>query len=177
MQLHFIALLPPPELRAAIRAFKEYAKIHFNSGWALRSPAHITLIPPFRMSEAEVEGLSSVLAAFARNQKPFEVHLNGFAAFPPRVIFVNPMPNPELERCQSALQASFEQFTGEALNLTYGFHPHVTVAFKDLSKAQFEPAWQYFSGQSFQAAFQVHSLSFLKHRDGEWHILNEFPFD
>ena len=43
-----------------------------------------------------------------------------------------------------------------------GFHPHATVAFRDLKKNKFEEVWKTFKEKKFDAQFEYTSFSLLK---------------
>ena len=49
--MYFIALVLPTEINDEILKWKLFMKDHFNCLVALRSPAHITLVPPFWMND------------------------------------------------------------------------------------------------------------------------------
>lgn len=167
--LYFIALLPPPEIQREVTAFKQVAAERFNAKRALNSPPHITLIPPFRLDSAGLEPLIRELQTFNQELSPFEVELQGFAAFPPRVIYVNVLPNDLLIHCQAQLEQRCAAL-GIASDRTYGFHPHMTVAFKDLKKAVFPTAWAFFEAQSFERNFEAGHVTLLHWKAGKWHV-------
>ena len=49
MNMYFIALVAPEEINTPILKWKTWFRDNFGCTVALKSPAHITLIPPFRM--------------------------------------------------------------------------------------------------------------------------------
>lgn len=175
-RLFFIALLPPPAIREEVLAFKEYAAAHFGSSRALRSPAHITLFPPFQLPMSKVGALERELQHFSADRVSFSLALDGFSNFPPRVIFVNVPPNQELSDLQEALQAHLENQLGLTYPGTYGFHPHMTVAFKDLRKSQYQPAWEYFQPITYQREFEVDAVTLLVHDGKYWQVSRIFDF-
>lgn len=174
--LLFVAVIPAEEIREEVTAFKQYALEHFDSGRALRSPAHITLIRPFRWTPDGLPALRRSLEQFSRRCAPFYLTLNGFDCFRPRVIFVDIEPSEELTRLQSAL----EQYLSSELSLkkerNHGFHPHMTVAFKDLRRSVFPAAWEYFSQQEYLRVFEVNRYFLLRHSGRRWEVYNTFTF-
>jgi 2'-5' RNA ligase len=48
------------------------------------------------------------------------------------------------------------------------FHPHITIAFRDLKKAIFNEAWDYYSNRLFQEEFTAESVTLLKHNGQFW---------
>jgi 2'-5' RNA ligase len=174
--LWFIAVLPPPEIQEEVTAFKLQAKERFKSKHALKSPPHLTLIPPFRMQEAKLDRLHSFLTEFAASRHSFELELSGFDCFAPRVIFVDIAPSEALNDLQAHLKrellASFEL----ELRMRSGFHPHMTIAFKDLSRSKFEEAWSFFNRQTYERPFIVNAVFLLKYEDRRWKIHQQFSF-
>ncbi|MFS8805191.1 2'-5' RNA ligase family protein [Synechococcus sp. R55.6] len=83
----FLALLPPPALQEQVTAIKQQFAEQFASQAALRSPPHITLVPPFEWPSSDLPALTGSLEAFAKQQTPVAIQLSGFGAFAPRVIF------------------------------------------------------------------------------------------
>ena len=84
---YFLAIMPPTEIEQRIYSLKQKVAEKFNSKAALRSPAHITLHMPFLWKEAKEVRLVDKLVQ-ATKLKNFNLLLDGFAAFPPRTIYV-----------------------------------------------------------------------------------------
>lgn len=175
-QLYFIAIVPPEPIYSEALQLKQYFKDHHNSRAALNSPPHITLHMPFTWKETEEHYLLDKLQAFATNQKSFEIELNNFSAFEPRVIFIDVVKNEDLE----SLQKQLKRFCKIELNLfnadykELAFHPHLTLAFRDLKKTEFYRAWEEFKGRELETSFVVNSISLLKHDGKEWKAFRQF---
>ncbi len=174
----FIALLPPEDVQEAANKIKQHCADTYNSYAAQKSPPHITLQPPFDWEQSDLSRLEEHLAIFARNQYPIPVVIQGFGAFPPRVIFLQPLKTPELMAMQTTLMVNLEQ----SLKIVHQasknrpFSPHVTVAFRDLSRHDFRLAWQKFASQELNFSFTVDQLTLLKHDGHCWQIHRDFPF-
>ena len=177
VDLYFIALIPPAELREEIREIKDRMKAEYGAGHALKSPAHITLQMPFKQNSADEAEMSEALSRFATGEKSFTVDLEGFGAFVPRVIFIKiaePEPVRALHsRLKEVLLAELHFSPGEIMK---DVQPHITVATRDLTKTAFNEAWPEFQKEDFRASFDVHSIFLLKHNGRNWDILEEFPF-
>ena len=176
--LYFLALVPDPFFQAEVLKIKEYIKDVYDSGHALRSPAHITLHMPFKWRDDRIGKLKSALKYFAAGKPRFMVALKNFNAFPPKVIFIQVENNQHLEE----LQKDLGRTAGEKLKLENslykqkGFHPHMTVAFRDLKPAAFKKAWEEFQFKELEHSFEVNSLVLLKHNGKMWEIFKEFRF-
>lgn len=170
--LYFIAIVPPKPVYEQALVLKHHFKDHYNSKAALNSPPHITLHMPFKWKEGKEGELMNTLETFACKQEPFELRFAGFRTFEPRVIFIDVMKDETL----TSLQKSLKRFCKTELNLfnadykELAFHPHLTLAFRDLKKPEFYKAWEEFRDKKFEAAFTVDSIALLKHDGKEWKV-------
>lgn len=177
LQKYFIAIVPPEPLLTEIRTIKQNIFKVYHTKGALRSPAHITLHMPFNWEEDKEEKLVDTLQAF-KFSSAFEIVLNNFSCFEPRVLFIDVKANEQLFR----LQKELVQQVKSRLNLfnqsddLRGFHPHVTVAFRDLKKAQFYKMWEEYQHKNVEAMFSCRSICLLKHIDEQWEVYREFVF-
>jgi 2'-5' RNA ligase len=171
LQRFFIAILPPPEVTAAARKLQEDFSITYNTKAALRSPPHITLHMPFNWKESKEGDLKSRLAQFFAAITPFKVSIDGFGAFPPRVIFMNVVASKELIQAQQELSRYCRLNLGlfNANPHDQPYHPHLTLAFRDLKKPAFKLAWEERKDSSYTAKFDVITAWLLRHDGREWH--------
>lgn len=177
-QLFFIALLPPQEIQQfADRIKQRFAEV-YHSRAAQKSPPHITLQPPFRWQLEQLPQLEQKLTKFAGDRDPIPMILDGFSAFKPRVIYINVMKTPEL----LALQQNLLDYLESSFNIvdrvskTRPFAPHLTVAYRDLTKDNFRKAWTEFEQQQLHFEFIVTQLTLLIHNGKGWQINKEFKF-
>ncbi len=173
----FIALLPPPDIQVQVNAIKQHFSDRYDSRAALKSPPHITLQPPFKWLSANLPALKQCLSTFANHREPVPVQLSGFAAFPPRVIYINVLKTQELLMLQTDLMGYLETVL-EIVDpvSTRSFSPHMTVAFRDLTRQNFKAAWTEFQQQALQFEFRANYLTLLLHDGKRWNVSNEFPF-
>jgi 2'-5' RNA ligase len=179
--LFFIALLPPLNIQQEAHQIKQHFAEAYNSKAALKSPPHITLQPPFYWEVNRLLELKTVLQEFARQQPIISITLDGFAAFEPRVIYINVLQTPKLLFLQKEL--SFKLKSSLEIEQTrsskYSFNPHLTVGFKDLTKANFERAWTEFSPKPYSHKFMATKLTLLQHngqKGQKWELNSEFDF-
>jgi 2'-5' RNA ligase len=176
---YFIASIPPPPIFEQGVSLKRYFRDVYQSRASLNSPPHVTLHMPFEWPTKSEDVLVDSLAKFLHTQKPVDVHLAGFGCFPPRVIYVNVVASAEL----SMLQKQTTQFSRQRLNLFNAdyrdlpFHPHLTVAFRDLKKSAFEAAWREFKDKAFDGSYSTKQISLLKRIDGFWQPIHDFDLD
>src|SRR6056297_1318607 len=176
-KLYLIALVPHEELREQVKELKLEMKERYHASHALKAPAHITLQMPFRRDESEENRLVSGLEDFAASRTSFDVVLNGFDAFPPRVLFIKIDNHEPIEH----LHSDFQTFLKDELSFSDKeimdrFHPHLTIATRDLSKKMFHKAWPEFKKRKFRATFTADRLHLLKHNGKNWDLYQEFGF-
>ena len=174
--LYFIALIPPEPLRNRIVELKLKFAEKYQTNHALKSPPHITLIPPFNFRNEEEKRIIELLEIFTQTANPFNVTIKGFGTFKPKVIYLDFTENELLNSFQMRLSKEFKDISG--LNLKKGklFAPHMTLAFRDLSPQMFYRAWEKYKLETFEASFMVKSLFLLKHNGKCWDIAYELLF-
>lgn len=177
-RLFFIALLPPQAIQDEVNTIKQHFADNYNSRAALRSPPHITLQAPFQWELEAVSALEECLKEFVGDRSSVPVTLSGFAAFPPRVIYVNVLKTPDLLKLQADLMAYVETSLEiiDPVAKKRPFAPHMTVAFKDLTRQNFRAAWPEFQQQPLEFDFTATHLTLLIHDGQRWQINSEFPF-
>jgi 2'-5' RNA ligase len=136
------------------------------------------LQPPFEWSDDNVTLLEEFLREFALGRESVTVTLRGFAAFVPRVIYIDVVSSPKLTALQTDLMANVESNLGivDPVSQTRAFTPHMTVAFRDLSKQNFKIAWQEFEKRQLDFEFTAENLTLLLHDGKRWNVKMEFPF-
>jgi 2'-5' RNA ligase len=175
--MYFIAIVAPEEVNSAILKWKQLMKEGFGCVVALRSPAHITLIPPFWMDEGKEPQLKDAISEFSQSCSGFEICLKNFATFKPRVIYVDVMPNHQLQ----ALHARLEEFLVEKKQFLISkeerpLHPHVSIATRDLHKKAFREAWEIFREKKYEASWVASGISILKHDQKKWDVISTSHF-
>ncbi len=120
------------------------------------------------MLESESEKLS-----------PFKIRLKNFSRFSPGVIFIDVEKSEPLTELQTDLEEVVRS-NKELFSYNYDerdYHPHLTLAFKDLSKKNFYKAWDEFKNKTYEDDFRADRLSLLKHDGRRWQVAKEFMFD
>jgi len=178
MNRFFIALLPPQDIQEYANGIKQYFANKYTSNSAQKSPPHITLQPPFEWADTSISSLETSLQTFAIQQHSIPITFNGFAAFPPRVIYINVVKSQELLNLQTNLITYLETNLEiiDQVEKTRPFVPHLTVAFRDLTKQNFRIAWPEFVHQQFDCKYTATCLTLLLHDGNCWNVKSEFPF-
>lgn len=174
--LYFIALIPPQPLRKRVFELKRKFSEIYQTTHALKSPPHITLIPPFNFKNAEEKRIIDFLDTFVKTADAFHVTIQRFGAFKSKVIFLDITENKILKSLQMRLAEQFKCISGLDVRVGKSFAPHMTLAFRDLSPEMFHRAWAKYRIEDFEASFNAKSLFLLKHNGKCWDITYEIPF-
>ena len=168
--LYFLAILPPKTIAEKIYGYKQLAKDKFSAKAALRSPAHITLHMPFKWKVKKEAILIERLSGFTFSDLPIHIQLNNFAFFPPRVAYIHVEDNEKLGMLQNEL-AKYIRKQLNIYNADYKdrpFHPHITVAFRDIKKSIYPELETFFSKENYSAEFYASKICLMKHNGKVW---------
>jgi len=172
---YFVAIIPPSPILEEAQRLKGYFRDNYRSRAALNSPPHITLHMPFLWNEQKENHLVKKIGEFAQRFDPVKVCLDNFSSFPPRVIFIAVTESDALDALQKELHRFFKREL-DIFNANYKdrpFHPHLTLAFRDLKPAIYKTAMEEFSGKEFKAEFMADKIAILKHDGKQWNVLTE----
>jgi len=177
--LFFIALLPPLQIQEYANEIKQYFADKYASKHAQKSPPHITLQPPFNWADSNVTVVEECLTNFARGRSSVPITLSGFAAFAPRVIYINVVRNQELLTLHADLMVHVESQLGivDKVGKKRPFAPHMTVAFRDLTRQNFQAAWQEFQHRELYFEFTASELTLLRHDGRRWNVKSQSILD
>lgn len=174
----FIALVPPPEIKAYANQMIQELGDRYQTRTA-RAVPHITLQPPFLWQANAVSQLEECLSSFARTQTLIPVMLSGFGAFAPRVLFMNVLKTAELLQLQTNLMADLEKHLGivDPVAQRRPFSPHLTIASRNLTRQTFKQAWSELQPRQVDFQFIADRLTLLIHDGHRWHTQSEFPLN
>lgn len=173
-----MALLPPPSLREEIQKLQLVFRDKYDSSHALKSPPHITLLNPFRLEKSSAEKAMKLLKNISQLTLPFSVKLRDFSTFKPHTIFIDVKKSRPLIELQQKLESTARDHSN-IFNYNYrkrSYHPHLSLAFRDLSEPDFERAWQVFRTKKFKADFKTKAFILLKHDGQQWQVDQTFNF-
>ncbi|MFZ4931926.1 2'-5' RNA ligase family protein [Chryseobacterium sp. Mn2064] len=162
-KLYFIAIYPPQEIIEDVKTFKKDFVENYGNSKALKNDAHITLFPTFSREHDLQSDIFKAFYDIDTDLPPFEIELNGFGSFPnPKnpVIYVQPENNMELTELCNRVKQKFNF-------ISYSFHPHITVGYRDLTFENYEKAWEKYQTKRYKTKFIVDKILLLRH-DGKW---------
>jgi 2'-5' RNA ligase len=175
LQKYFIAIVPGGDVQERATELKMQLREDFNLKYALRSPAHVTLKMPFLWNEAKEDRLTDKLGDFFKEKPSFSLQFRKIGNFADRVIYIKVEEKKEL----FDLQQQLVEFCKVGLNLTqelsdYAYHPHMTVAFKDVKKKMFAEYLGFVKSQGFSARMEVREIALLKKEGARWAVVKFF---
>lgn len=148
----------------------QHHRASFGDPQAEAIPTHVTLLPPTEIHDADLQSVEDHLEWAAGGVQPFRMHLRGTATFRPisPVVFVAVAEG--ISSCE-VLAARVRSDT-LAQELSFPYHPHVTVA-HDVDESALDKAFE--SLADFDCAFEVASFHLYSHgSDGVWRPFREF---
>ena len=176
--LKLIAVLIPDPVASVVKAEQQYIADHFGPKHALRTPPHITLIPPLEVKDAEIKKIISIGKEISTQIQSFRLELNGFGAFKPRVVFIKVIENKMLNQLYRVWRNNLEKQATHLLARypDRPYHPHLTLAHRDVTPQQFDAIWDWYKEKRFESEIQINSCWMLKNTAKGWEKEMEFKF-
>lgn len=140
---------------------------------ATRIPTHVTLVPPYEVTDTELDHVLVHLEQVALRTPAFDVHLRGTGTFRPvsPVVFVNVVEGiSHFEQLAAAVRSG-----PLGVDTAFPYHPHVTIA-HDLEEAALEQA--FVELEHYDAAFPVDRMWLYVHNlKTGWQPARLFPLE
>ncbi len=174
-KLYFVALIPPEPIKSEIWQMKEEIRDTYGSKAALKSMAHITLHMPFTFRVDREDRIVESLKTAVQDNEAFEVSHDGFGCFEPKVIYVNVQKTEPLEKIKTDVvkQMRLDLKVNNADYKNLPFHPHMTIAFRDMKKPTFLEAWPNYENRPYTSKWTCQSVCLLRHTGKEWAVLED----
>ena len=170
--LYFIAIVPPPGIKDEIQSITENISDKFNTTKALNSEPHITLIPPFWYPDKKVDVLKSVVSQLIKDSWSFPIILNGYDTFPARVLFVSVEKSEELQELYERAHGYLPVELRSKIKKYRDYHPHITVAFKDIDQKNFIAAKEEYQDKPYDRIFEMSEIILFRHNGKSWRRAN-----
>jgi len=105
--MYYVAIVCPTQINEKIQQFKQWMKDRFGCVVAMKSPAHITLIPPFWFTNEKEDELMKTLRSFNDDSAIQKIELDGFSHFRKRVLYVQVKENRLLNELKTKAEKHF----------------------------------------------------------------------
>ncbi|MBT7706102.1 2'-5' RNA ligase family protein [archaeon] len=144
----------------------------FGLCWGLKQSPHITVKTPFDVDK--LDQFISYIESLAKKIKPFDIELNGFNYFEPKVIFLDVKENSSLKdlhlRILKDINKKYKikpsEFEGENIKF------HSSVALEDVTEEKLEEAKKYLNKYKPKFKFKAKTLGiFYCLEDGSYIII------
>ncbi len=165
MSILGVALEIPEPYAEELRVARE----SFGDPEARTVPPHVTIVAPVSIDPGQWGEVERHLEDSVSGVAPFRMHLRGTGTFRPvtRVVFVAVAEGiPGCEEIERRVRRG-----PLALERTFPFHPHVTVAL-DLDDAALDEAFSALA--DYEAVFPVERLSLYELEAHHWRVRREF---
>ena len=177
MDMYFMAIVLPEDLNKEVLHYKQYMLDKYNCKVGLKSPAHITITPPYWMERTKEEGLLNQLDTVCSGLPAFPVTTKNFSVFKPRTIFIDVEVDQPLKYAKSSIDRFFKAHPKYGAKIeSRPFHPHITIATRDLYKKAFAEAWSFFEHKEFSTDFIATGIAVLRHNKVNWDVIHTSPF-
>lgn len=146
------------------------ARESFGDPEARTVPPHVTIVAPVSVDDAQWAEVEAHLEDCARGVAPFRMHLRGTGTFRPvtPVVFVAVAEGiPGCEEIERRVRRG-----PLAVERTFPFHPHVTVAL-GLEDAALDRAYASLAG--YEAIFDIDRIRLYELEEHHWRVRREFP--
>ncbi|NEU08266.1 2'-5' RNA ligase family protein [Flavihumibacter sp. R14] len=172
--LYLIALLPGADISEQIHEIRLECSEKFDVYKALRPPVHITLYPPFYFDEANEKRLIYVLHQQTRGLSSFTQLIANFGHFRKEVVFVNALNSPGLTSLHESIIAVFRKANDKQVFKPVAFHPHLTIAYRDITPEKFDRIWGEYNNREYKTSFIADHFTLLKHDRIKWNPIANF---
>lgn len=171
--LYFIGLVPDAKVEQEIQSFKMELLNKYQCKQALKSPAHITLIPPFAKPDHQAREVIEYFEAFRPPVQIFEVEIKGFGTFGTRTFFAQPESHSLLYKLHSVISEYLEDFFVVEKRSNYNFSPHITIANRDIKEEDLEEIVKEFSKKNYYAIAKFKYIFLFKFDGKKWLVMSK----
>jgi len=173
LPLYFVALIPQGEVKVQINHVKHQTGGRFGCRQALKSPPHITIIPPFRLQPERVEEMLEAVRGNFEAPVNLSVSFNGLGAFENRTIYLDIVADSGINSydlvAKNLVATKPDLFPNVRFHDT--FHPHITLANRDIPPGDFLEMMDYLKKKTLPESCNELSLEILHLDRGKWMIL------
>ncbi len=174
---YFIAWIPEYRIIRKIQHLKEQLRDQFGLKKSLNADPHITLVKPFELPASGLPVLEKALHAFSLGQSPFELKIEGINSFGQHVLFIDVEHTHALPKLREALLVALQEsslFT--EVTRDGQFHPHITLATKDLKPSLFYEVRNFVAQKPISEKCIVTNISLLQYQNKRWKSIHKFSF-
>ncbi len=172
-QTHFIGVLVPDDLTLTLEDCRRYMNETYGCRSGYGTPIHVTLVPPFHLSEDYstgdlVQAIRNDVLPFA-SQLKFAAHIDNFDAFGDRTIFAKVIRDEKWTVLRDkVLAAVLKAAPGCTKKDQRPFQPHLTVANRDIPAGASVDALKVMNELNLVEDFSVDNITVFERKGGRW---------
>ncbi len=173
LPLFFVALLPQGDAKFQINNAKHQNSSRFACRVALKTPPHITIVPPFRLEDEKVRTMITAVKNHFEPPVNLTVKFGGVSAFENRTIFLDVLPDSAINAYDSAAKELVAQHPDLFPTVKFhdAFHPHVTLANRDILPEDFDEMMDFLNGLTYPTQTNNLRLEVLHLDRGRWEVV------
>jgi len=172
-----IAVVPDNDAKILIEKIRVDFSDKYQVSEALRNPAHITVVPPFHATKEQVEIIKAALEKLYRSVDAIKVVIDKYGFFKKnRVVFLEPAEDKILPRMMRKTERVItENCPDIKLKVLKRHTPHVTIGYRDLSKAVFDTAVEELQDKSESINWVLRHIQIWQRGNNSWSTIYEIP--
>ena len=171
MQTHFVGVLLPDDLTLTLEDCRRYMNEKYGCRSGHGTPIHVTLVPPFKLSEEySTDDLARALEknVLSRNFG-FVAHVDNFDAFGDRTVFAKVSVDEKWTRLRDeTVKAILNACPGTTKKDMRPFQPHATVANRDIPEGASADALEALNEMNLVEDFPVDGITIFERRGDRW---------
>ena len=171
MQTHFVGVLLPDDLTLTLEDCRRYMNEKYGCRSGHGTPIHVTLVPPFKLSEEySTDDLARALEknVLSRNFG-FVAHVDNFDAFGDRTVFAKVSVDEKWTRLRDeTVKAILNACPGTTKKDMRPFQPHATVANRDIPEDASADALEALNEMNLVEDFPVDGITIFERRGDRW---------
>ena len=170
-QTHFIGVLVPEDITLTLEDCRRYMRESYGCKSGHATPIHVTLVPPFCLSEEyTTEDLAQAIESVVL-PKPlaFTAHIENFDAFGDRTLFAKVDANAKWTTLRNEVySALLKAVPGCIKKDSRPFAPHLTVSNRDIPAGVITDALQVMNELNLVEDFPVDNITVFERQCGKW---------
>ena len=175
--IYLLAIIPPHELSLEIHQIRLQCSEKFGVLKALKPPVHISMYRPFRLEEEFEDNFILLIQSAIAEQEVFEQKIENFNAFNTHAIVLRALLNTGILNLYDTISTIMkEKGIDKHPTDIFPFHPHLTIAYRDIKPDVFPLMWEDYKDKKYNASFRADHLSLLKHDGNQWLVIKNYPF-
>lgn len=152
-----------------------------------KNEPHLTVGDEIFVKETDLENLYGNLQKIARDFSPVSIKVEGFDSmddwkggslpYTPYVVYLKVLEYSNLEKIVSEIKKVTDNYNKKYYQ-PYPYKPHITLAYKDLTKEGFDKAKEYLLDKNFSELAVIDHFSLaVKGNEGKWVEFKRFDLD